>query len=99
MKEAGIAQEILSDTEPRFLDARWDGRQLWIVTQHGGLFVLSPAGEIVHRIGAGQGLPPYDRGAVLHPIQPGVVFIAGSFGDQQRGGARSWTCGTIHRCA
>ncbi len=85
MKEAGIAQEILSDTAPRFLDARWDGRQLWIVTQHGGLFVLSPAGELVHRIGAGQGLPPYDRGAVLHPIQPGVVFIAGSFGDQQRG--------------
>jgi len=90
MREPGIAQEILSDTEPRYLDVRWDGRHLWIVTQHSGLIVVLPTGEIVRRIGANQGLPPYDRGVVLHPIRTGAAFITGSFGDQGRG----W-CGVV----
>lgn len=90
MREPGIAEEILSNTEPRYLDVRWDGRHLWIVTKHSGLFVILPTGEIVRRIGANHGLPPYDRGVVLHPIRTGAAFITGSFGDQRRG----W-CGVV----
>ncbi len=85
MQEKGAAREILSETEPRYLDVKWDGRHLWVLTQHDGLRVVSPSGEVVYRIGERDGLPPYDRGVVMHPIQPDVVFLSGSFGEHYRG--------------
>jgi hypothetical protein len=85
MREKGVAREILSETEPRYLDVKWDGRHLWVVTQHDGLRVVSPSGQVVYRIGERDGLPPYDRGVVMHPIQPDVVFLSGSFGEHCRG--------------
>jgi hypothetical protein len=85
MREKGVAREILSETEPRYLDVKWDGRHLWVLTQHDGLRVVSPNGQIVYRIGQRDGLPPYDRGVVMHPVQPGVAFLSGSFGEHCRG--------------
>jgi hypothetical protein len=85
MREKGAAREILSETEPRYLDVKWDGRHLWVLTQHDGLRVVSPSGQIVYRIGQRDGLPPYERGVVMHPIQPEVVFLSGSFGEHYRG--------------
>lgn len=85
MRTKGVAEEVFSEAEPRFLNVNWDGRHLWIVTKHDGLRVITSTGEPVRRIAAAEGLPPYDQGLVLHPIEPGVVCIAGSFGDQRRG--------------
>jgi hypothetical protein len=85
MREKGAAREILSETEPRYLDVKWDGRHLWILTQHDGLRVVSPSGQIMYRIGERDGLPPYDRGVVMHPVQPNVAFLSGSFGEHCRG--------------
>ena len=79
----GAAREI-RPLETLFFKVYWDGRNIWIATRHEGIWVLSTEGRILTKIGAGQGLPPADRGLLLHFLAPGKACAAGSFGEHSR---------------
>ncbi len=85
MREKGQAREIFYEPQTQIREVVWDGSQLWVLTRRDGLRVLSPCGQLIQRIDAADGLPPYDGGVVLSPVRPGVVFLAGSFGPHHRG--------------
>jgi hypothetical protein len=85
MREKGVAEEVLDDRRLGYVDVKWDGRNLWVLTERAGIRVVSPPREDVRKIGADQGLPGYEHGMVLHPVSPGVAVVAGSFGEHQRG--------------
>lgn len=99
MREKGVAEEILSEPGPHFVDAKWDGRHLWLLTKNGGVRVVSTAGETLHRFGDAEGLPPYEHGVVLHPVSPGVVCMAGSFGEHLLPSGHPWVARVVFRYA
>src|SRR5208282_1227618 len=80
-KEAAIEIRLAGT---QFYNAYWDGRQIWMATSRQGIWVLSTGGSILTKIGPDQGLPPADRGMVLHVLGPGKVCAAGSFGEHRR---------------
>ena len=85
LREKGLLEEVPGCAKGGFLKLSWDGRNVWIVTREKGLWVMSPAGEVLAKIGAEQGLPPGDVGTLIHPLEPGKVCAVGSFGPQHRG--------------
>lgn len=83
----GEAVLVLADKELNVSDVVSDGRYVWVGACYDwGLCVLGRDGRVLNRIGKEQGLPPCDRfGMVVHPIEPGRVMVAGSFGNENRG--------------
>jgi hypothetical protein len=57
---------------------------VWVVTRNEGIHIRDKQGAIIGRIGKDEGLPPSDRGAMLHPIEPGRVLAVGSLGLHER---------------
>ncbi len=84
MRKKGLVEEIFVDKQPYFCDVRWDGRNVWIGTGCDGIWIVSPEGKLLAKIGKKQGLPPSDQGLLLHPIAPGKVCAIGSFGLHDR---------------
>lgn len=84
-RQKGVLDEVLTDAVADIRDCAWDGRNVWVATARKGIWVLSPDGEILHRIAEKQGLPPADLAVFLHAVSPGKVFATGSFGDHHRG--------------
>jgi hypothetical protein len=84
MREKGLLVEAEARSK-RILDATWDGRSVWLGTASEGIWILDASGGVARKITADDGLPPCERGIVLHPLAPGKVFAAGSFGDHRRG--------------
>lgn len=84
MRKKGLVEEIFVDKQPYFCDVRWDGRNVWIGTQRDGIWIVSPEGKLLAKIGKKQSLPPSDQGLLLHPIAPGKVCAVGSFGPHHR---------------
>jgi hypothetical protein len=40
--------------------AHWDGKNIWVATMKSGIFVVSPAGQLLGRVDSETGLPPYN---------------------------------------
>jgi hypothetical protein len=59
---------------------------VWVAAHDTGIVTLNADGNRIHRLGPEQGLPPFERGAMLHPIEPGRVVAVGSLGLH----ARAW---------
>ena len=83
-REKGVLHEVFVDPKPYFGDVAWDGRHVWIGTRRDGLWLVSPEGKRLTKIGPEQGLPPSDAGIMLHPVDPGKVCAIGSFGPHHR---------------
>ena len=79
MKTKGQAEEIHSDKDAHYLDVRWDGKNLWVVTKNKGVWIMSTEGKILRTIGQSDGLPPYDVRGVLEPFAPGKALMVGVF--------------------
>lgn len=84
MRKKDLAEEVFVDKKPYFCDVRWDGRNVWIATRLDGIWIVSPKGKLLGKVGKKQGLPPSDRGLLLHPIAQGKVCAIGSFGQHHR---------------
>ncbi len=92
MHEPGVLEERFVDREPVFDDVRWDGRHVWIATRNQGVWVLDTSGKVVERVTEENGLPPADRGILLHVLGEGRLAAAGAFGKHHR----SW-CAILDR--
>ncbi|MEO5714413.1 MAG: hypothetical protein ABIT37_13075 [Luteolibacter sp.] len=77
----------LADEKLSVADVVGDGRYVWVGAFYGwGLSVLDRDGRELTRIDKEDGLPPCGTyGLVVHPIEPGRVLVAGSFGNDNRG--------------
>ena len=84
MQKKGLAKTILLDPRAVFDDVQWDGKTLWVGTEQAGIWIVSPAGELLAKVAATQGLPPAEHGVMLYPLEPGKIFAAGSFGEPRR---------------
>jgi hypothetical protein len=84
LREKGMAEEVLADPNVWFDDVQWDGRNLWVGTRLEGIWVLSPDGKVISKVGAEHGLPPADQRIKMHPIEPGRICAVGSFGKPVR---------------
>lgn len=83
-RKAGLLEEWFVDDTAHFDEVPWDGRNVWIATRHAGLWVVSPDGKVLAKVGEADGLPPCDLRAVVHPLEPGKVCAIGTFGPQRR---------------
>lgn len=81
MKEKGLLEEIVVDPKLIVDDVKWDGLRVWIATRKEGLWVVSPGGKILARIGAREGLPPCERRIMLLPLATGKVCAVGASGE------------------
>jgi len=86
MRRPGKVAPVLADKQLSVEDVITDGRYVWVAASYEwGLSVLDRDGEELARIAKQQGLPPCDRfGMVVHPLEPGRVLAAGSFGNEHR---------------
>lgn len=86
MRQPGKVVPVLADEQLSVDDAVADGRYVWVAASYEwGLSVLNRDGKELSRIAKQQGLPPCDRfGMVVHPLGPGRVLAAGSFGSEHR---------------
>jgi len=66
----------------------WDGRRVWMATAEEGLWILSPEGAVLAKVGADQGLPRYEPDVALHPLEPGRCLVIGA--SRQGQSRRSW---------
>jgi hypothetical protein len=82
LRQKGLAQVVFEKDTESFLDVRWDGQNVWIATRDEGVWVVSPAGKIVAKVGPEQGLPPATA-MLMWPLAPGRVCVAG-------GSDRAW---------
>ena len=89
-REPGLLEELFVDEQSHFDDIAWDGRNIWIATRHAGLWIVSPEGKVLVKIGEKEGLPPCDARVLLHPLEPGKVCGIGTFNPNRR----AW-CATI----
>jgi hypothetical protein len=55
MKTKGLAEEIHSDQDAHYLDVRFDGENLWVVTKNKGVWIMSTEGKILKTIGESNG--------------------------------------------
>lgn len=62
----------------------WDGAHVWIGLRDEGILKLDTAGRRVGLVGREQGLPPSNRGLMVHALGPGRLVAIGSFGDDER---------------
>lgn len=86
IRQPGKVVPVLADRQLRVDDVITDGRYVWVAASYEwGLSVLGRDGKELARIAKQQGLPPCDRyGMVVHPLAPGRVLAAGSFGNTHR---------------
>lgn len=97
MREKGAVKRIFAAPPGGGIRAvDWDGENFWIGTAAEGIAVVSPEGQVVDRVGADQGLPPYEsqRGAGmisctpgylhLHCVERGKCLAIGAFGPHKR---------------
>lgn len=91
-RRKGVFEEFWSSGSGCVHDVAWDGEHVWIATAEPVITVLSPEGAVIARVGEAQGLPPADRGLLVHAVSKDTVCAIGSFGPQQR----AW-CALVHR--
>lgn len=84
MHQINLLDEVFVDPKPVFEDVRWDGRHIWIATRHEGIWIVEPSGILVARITEDDGLPPADRGLLLHVLSEGRLAAVGAFGEHHR---------------
>lgn len=84
VRTPGLLEELLIDHQKHFDDVKWDGRHAWIATCRAGILILSPAGQVVDRFTEKDGLPPADKGILLHVLSQGRLAAVGSFGPHKR---------------
>jgi len=84
IRKPGQVEELIIDHEKHFDDVKWDGRHIWIATCRAGIFILSPSGRVVDQISEKDGLPPADKGVLLHVLSEGRLAAVGSFGPHKR---------------
>jgi hypothetical protein len=85
MKEKGLFEQVLATKHPYLSDLEWDGQNIWVSIPKEGIWILDTSGQIVAKIGPENGLPPAERGLLLHFIEAGRMFAVGSFGRFGRG--------------
>jgi hypothetical protein len=85
LRQKDLAVEISSDAQANIQDVQWDGNRLWVGTRQAGIWMLSPDGKMLGKIGAAEGLPPTDWGVLLYPLEAGKICAVGSFGEHRRG--------------
>ncbi len=87
MQAKGVVRTIFSLDNGLVGDVVFDGKSFWIGTSHNGVFIVSPDGRTLARIGAAEGLPGYDPvwwGLRLHPLEPGRCLALGAAGPERR---------------
>ncbi len=97
MREKGVVKQIFATPHSDEIRAvAWDGKNFWIGTATEGIALVSPEGQVVDRVGADQGLPPYDSQTgfstiyhpaaylQLHAVEPGKCLAIGAFGPHKR---------------
>lgn len=91
LRTGGLLEETRGGNESpaSFSDVQWDGHSIWVASTSDGMEVLDPSGRTLVSIGREDGLPA-DGCLLIHPLSPGRVLVAGSFGMEARG----W-CGLI----
>ena len=89
----GLLRQLLAYPRGRIRQVVWDGGSLWIGTRQQGITVITPSNGAHVRIDKDQGLPPYDQGMLLYPVEPGKVLAVGSFDDDRRAWCAIITCG------
>jgi hypothetical protein len=87
ISQPGKVTQVLADEKLSVDDVISDGRYVWVAASSDwGLSVLNRQGRELARIAKDQDLPPCGRfGMVAHPLGPGRVLAAGSFGNENRG--------------
>lgn len=58
--ENRIDKVLTAETGHWFHDVVTDGRNIWVATSKAGVWVVSPAGEVLHRFETKNGFPEYD---------------------------------------
>jgi hypothetical protein len=91
MRRPGDLEVVVADEKRSVADVVACGRYVWVSFDYdAGLEVLDPDGKSLARVGKDAGLPPADRfGTLVHPLGPGRVMMAGSFGTDGAG-TRTW---------
>lgn len=87
MPRQGEIVKVLADEKLSVADVVYDGSNVWVASFYDrGLSVFNRDGRELARISQKDGLPPCGiYGLVIHPIEPGKVLVAGSFGNERRG--------------
>lgn len=85
MSRPGKLIRVFEDDKSKVTDVVCDSRYVWVGTANDwGISVLDLKGGELARIGQKDGLPPGSHGIKVHPIEPGRVLVAGSFGIEHR---------------
>ena len=85
MKTKGIFERTLVAKGVHFSDLEWDGQYIWVAVPEEGIWIVDTAGQVVSKISPEAGLPPAEKGLLLHLMERGKVFATGSFGPHARG--------------
>jgi hypothetical protein len=91
MRQPGVLEELRADSAADFREVVWDGQQLWAAKADGSVAIVGLEGKLLANVGKAEGLPPSERGPVLHPLSPGRVVALGSFGSPPRAWAAEVT--------
>jgi hypothetical protein len=85
MREKDYFDRVLAPSRGHFSDLEWDGQNVWVSNPEKGIWVLDTSGQVAAEIDPDSGLPPGEKGLLMHTIEPGRILVVGSCGPFSRG--------------
>ena len=87
----GVLEELVADSEAEFVDATFDGKNVWVGDESGGIIVIDlSSGKLVARAGTGEGLPEVMRRLNLMSLGSGKAVVIAMDKHAAGAGAAYW---------